>query len=136
MTIETTNGSANPTLHLDKSVNLLLDCLFLAVIFLGTVYFKYLGGTSNEVSVAFFLQELSRQLDLDKPDWKKTHVMVLDKCASHKTPLVRTLMMKLDYSVVFTAPAFYLVSPVEEIFALLKKASIANIRTLFSPMPN
>ncbi len=107
----------------------------MAVTFLGTVYFQYLGGTNNEVSVEFFLQELSRQLDLEKPDWRKT-VLVLDKCASYKTPLLRTLMMKLDYSVVFTAPVSYLVSPVEENFPLLTKASIENIRNSITPMPN
>ncbi len=49
------------------------------------LFFQFLDGTNNEVVVANFMVELSKQLDSESSDWRKTHVLVLDNCALHKT---------------------------------------------------
>jgi transposase len=69
------------------------------------------------------------ELDRDHPDWRETHILMLDNCSSHKTQLMRKIMSSTGFRVLFTAPASYLVPPVEGIFAIIKTQKLDDITT-------
>ncbi len=93
-----------------------------------------MSGPNNEATVASFLHSLCKELDNDFPDWKRTHVLMLDNCTSHKTKLVKNVMEAAGFTVIFTAPASYLVAPVEGIFALIKSLNLDQITTPSLPI--
>ena len=73
------------------------------------------------MSVGSFFVDLISALDASSPDWRATHVLVLDNCASHKTSLVLSVLKAGGFTVIFSAPASYSALPVEGIFGLIKK---------------
>ena len=95
----------------------------------GDIFFKFLNGINNEASVASFLIELSFQLDNLYSNWRDSHVLVLDNCTSHKTKLIKEVIMKTGFQTLYSAPASYLVCPVEEVFSLIKKLNTDNVST-------
>ncbi len=95
--------------------------VLLAVSSSGATYIQFLEGNNNEASVSSFFIALARELDCSTPGWRSTHVLVLDNCTSHKTPLVRAVLLAEGFTVLFGAPASYLAMPVERVFALMKK---------------
>ena len=95
----------------------------------GKLYFKFLDGINNEVSVASFLIDLTAELDRDETNWRASHVLLLDNCSSHKTQLVREALKAARFPTLYTAPASYLVCPIEEVFSLVKKINTGDITT-------
>jgi hypothetical protein len=81
------------------------------------------------VSVASFFVSLIAELDAAQPDWRESHVLLLDNCASHKTNLVLSVLDAGGFSVIFSAPASYLAMPVEGIFALIKEREYETFTT-------
>ena len=77
--------------------------------------------------------KLSKELSQDKPDWKNSHVLMMDNCSIHKTLFMRKLMETAGFTVLFTAPGSYLVSPVEGVFALIKQMNFSEIKTPIFP---
>ena len=69
--------------------------IMLAVSSIGDVFFFFLDGNNNESTVATFLIQLEAKLSRFRPNWRDTHVLLLDNCSSHKTPLVRNLICSL-----------------------------------------
>jgi transposase len=67
-----------------------------------------------------FLLSLFTALDISKPQWRKTCVFLLDNASVHKTSFLRKLLRDEGIEVVFTAPASFLVVPVEEVFKHMK----------------
>ena len=99
----------------------------------GKIYFKFLDGSNNEMIVASFMRELSFELDKDYENWRSNHILVLDNCSSHKTLKMREIFIAAGFTVLFTAPASYVVSPVEGMFALIKKINMDEIKTPIMP---
>ncbi len=87
----------------------------------GDRYFQFLRGTNNEASVSAFFFELASYLDITKPDWRDSHVLLLDNCSSHKTKITRTVLRNLGFKVMFSAPASFLSAPVEMLFGAVKR---------------
>jgi hypothetical protein len=46
----------------------------------GLVFFQFMSGTINQVSVQLFLLNLVRYLDRVKPLWRDTHKILMGKC--------------------------------------------------------
>lgn len=86
----------------------------------GDIWFQFLKGNNNEGSVSAFLLQLSRMLDEAKPQWRSSHILLLDNCPSHKTSNVTKLLNTLKVPTLFSAPASFLVAPVERFFGALK----------------
>jgi hypothetical protein len=68
--------------------------IMVAVSSIGDIYFQYLDGNNNQTSVAAFFIMLAGELSKMRVDWQKNHVLLLDNCSSHKTPLVKTILKK------------------------------------------
>lgn len=84
------------------------------------MFFQYLDGNNNESSVSAFFFALANELNRLDPNWQESHVLVLDNCSSHKTSVTRQVLHHLGFRVLFSAPASYLVMPVEKYFAKMK----------------
>ena len=93
----------------------------------GDIYFSFLDGNNNEGSFASFLVALEIQLTKVRPDWRDTHVFLLDNCSIHKTHLAREILKNLGYPVIFSAPASFLAIPIEGMFGALKAVDFASI---------
>ena len=91
-----------------------------AVSTLGDIYFSFIDGNNNDGSFASFLIGLEQQLNERRPDWRETHVFLLDNCSIHKTQLARKILANLGYPVIYSAPASFIAIPVEGIFGVLK----------------
>lgn len=86
----------------------------------GEILFQFLDGNNNEATVSNFIIEMTTELDRILPEWRNSHVLLLDNCPSHKTPIVRKIIAGLRVPVLFSAPASYKSIPVELFFAALK----------------
>jgi hypothetical protein len=94
--------------------------MFTAVTNQGDIFFQFVKGYSNEASVAAFFIELSKALDHLKPNWRSNHLLLLDNCSTHKTDTVTRLISRLSIPTMYSAPASYLVAPIERLFGALK----------------
>lgn len=97
------------------------------------IYFQFLEGPNNEVSVSSFFVSLSNELDNDYPKCKENNLLLMDNCPSQKTKLVRDVLASGGFRVMFSAPASYLALPVESIFGLIKKCDLDEVRTSTLP---
>ncbi len=61
-----------------------------------------------------------------KPDRRKSHVLLLDNCSSHKTILARDILKKMSLNTISSAPGFFLTLPVERVFGMIKRKKINN----------
>ena len=64
--------------------------------------------------------ELATKLDNVKPDWRDTHVILLDNMASHKTKNSIKVLENIRAPYLFSAPASYKAMPIESVFKYLK----------------
>ena len=103
--------------------------MFSAITNEGDIFFQFVKGNSNEASVAAFILELSKFLDAIKPEWRSNHLLLLDNSSTHKTDLVLQLINTLSIPAMFSAPASYLVVPIERLFASLKSINFDNKET-------
>jgi hypothetical protein len=97
--------------------------MFTAITNRGDIFFQFVKGNSNEASVSSFILELADTLDKTKPDWRKDHIFLLDNCSTHKTSTVIKLINCLKIPTLFSAPASYLVAPIERLFASIKNCN-------------
>ena len=99
-----------------------------AVSSLKDIFFSFVSGNNNEGSFTSFLIALERQLNEVRPDWRSTHVFLLDNCSIHKTQLARKVLTSLKYHVIYSAPASFLAIPIEGIFGALKAVDFDAIQ--------
>ena len=70
-----------------------------------------------------FILELANTLDNLKPNWRSNHILLLDNSSTHKTDTMMKLFSSLSIPTLFSAPASYLVAPVERLFGSLKNCN-------------
>ena len=73
---------------------------------------------------AVFLRRLVTHLDQTKPDWRKTHILLLDNSPIHTSDHVVRLLSYLKVPTMFTAPASNRALPVEHVFGILKSQDV------------
>ncbi len=89
----------------------------------GDIFFQFVKGNSNESSVSAFILELSNTLNNLKPNWRSDHILLLDNSSTHKTDTMMKLLSSLSIPTLFSAPASYLVAPIERLFGSLKNCN-------------
>jgi DDE superfamily endonuclease len=89
----------------------------------GDIFFQFVKGNSNEASVSAFILELSNTLNNLKPSWRSDHILLLDNSSTHKTDTMMRLFCSLSIPTLFSAPASYLVAPIERLFGSLKNCN-------------
>lgn len=90
----------------------------------GEVYFALTQVNTNADIMKMFLSQLASRLDVDRPNWRKNSVVLLDGATYHTSNEVRLHMLHLRMPVMFTAPSSYDACPVEKFFAYLKNQDI------------
>ena len=71
-----------------------------------------------------FLQSLVRQLDAERPNWRRTHCIVWDNAPYHRSSSTLEVLKKLQVPICFTGPHSYDAAPAELFFAAFKAADI------------
>ena len=93
----------------------------------GDIFFQFLQGNNNSGSVQAFLIGLERYLSKHRPGWRKSHVLLLDNCSSHKTEQTLRVLAYLKMPVIFSAPAYFLAIPIEGLFGALKAIDFSKV---------
>ena len=101
--------------------------IMLAITSSGDIFFEFMDGNNNECSVSSFFLALGDQIDKHHPDWRETHLLLLDNCPSHKTALTMKTLEQLDVPVIFSGPASFKAIPVEGMFGAIKAIDFAKI---------
>ena len=70
------------------------------------------------------LHELCNSLDLDKPDWRDTSIILMDNASYNKTDETKEYIKKLRMPIIFTGKYSYDACPVELFFGYFKQALI------------
>ena len=86
----------------------------------GIRLFQFLEANNNQDSVQLFFYSLTSYLDKTRPNWRDTHVVLLDNMTSHKTHGTRRLFESLKIPYLFSAPASFLTLPIESVFKYIK----------------
>ena len=90
----------------------------------GEVYYALTQVSTDTAIMKMFLSQLASRLDIDRPQWRKDSVILLDGAPYHMCNEVRLHMLYLRLPIIFTAPASYDASPVEKFFAYFKNQDI------------
>ena len=75
-----------------------------------------------------YVAELIAHLDRVRPNWRETHIFLLDNMSSHKTQRTKRLFEALEVPYMFTAPASFMATPVESLFKYLKLTDLRKMR--------
>ena len=67
-----------------------------------------------------YIAELIAHLDRVRPNWRETHIILLDNMSSHKIQRTKRLFEALEMPCMLTAPASFMATPVESVFKYLK----------------
>ena len=86
----------------------------------GTWYSLSHGNTTTE-TMALFLEHLFGQLELETPGWRKSSLLLLDGARYHVAAEMREFLDAQEVAYMYTAPYSYTSSPIERIFAALKR---------------
>ena len=94
----------------------------------GDIFFEFLQGNNNQLSVQAFMIGLESHFSSKYPRWRESHVLLLDNCASHKTRDSLAVLEALEIPVIFSAPASFLAIPIEGVFAALKAVDFSKVK--------
>ena len=109
---------------MQKSIHLLL-----AVCSDGTMFYALQQGINNSATFVWFLTQLTDYLDLKVPNWRGTHVLLMDNSTIHTSKVVERLLAALQIPTIFSGPASYRSLPVEYVFGHLKKTESEGRKT-------
>ena len=76
-------------------------------------------NTNSKVKI-LFLRELAKNLDKATPNWRSTHVILMDNAPYNTSGETLREIERLKMPTIFTAPYSYAASPVELFFAHMK----------------
>ena len=90
----------------------------------GEVYLSLIQSNSNAKIMEIFFRQLTLKLDAQRPNWRQSHVILMDNATYHTNPTILNVLELLRIPVIFTGPHSYKASPVETFFAAFKAADI------------
>ena len=90
----------------------------------GRVYAALSQATTDNDTLLLFVTWLVQTLDAETPGWRRNTIMLLDGARYHTSQATRDLFSRLDVDVCFTGPYCYDSSPVELLFAALKRGNL------------
>lgn len=84
--------------------------------------------SSNQFTFAVYMLDLVSYLDRKRPYWRKDHVIMLDSCGSHKTPLIDRPLSHHKVPVLYAAPGSYGCVPAEKMFGILYNKTVEIVK--------
>ena len=115
------HGSTNsvPTAFLQPRITLItgLDTL-------GNLYLAILQCNNNTKIMELFYHHLCAKLDKERPKWRDDTIIMHDNASYAVSEAAHRIYRDLQLPMMFTGPHSYTVSPIELVFALLKRTDI------------
>ena len=90
----------------------------------GRIWYSLLQANTDSEVFSLFMKSLSAQFDEELPGWRANTVYLLDGARYHTSPKSRAEFAKMGLQVHYTAPYSYPSSPVERLFAGLKRGEL------------
>ena len=81
-------------------------------------------ANTNNDTFCLFINDLIKNLDLDRPGWREDTIFQLDGARWHKAPKVKEFLQRMDLKVVISAPYSWDGATVELFYAMLKKGDL------------
>ena len=91
---------------------------------LGNIYYSISQSNSNSKMMDIFFKELTLKLDVDRPNWRKTTILLIDNAPYHTSKDTIETLETLRFPTMFLAPYAYDVAPCELFFAMFKKVDL------------
>jgi hypothetical protein len=95
--------------------------MILAVSSTGRVLCTYVKGSNNQTTLMMFMNSMVGILDSEDANWRERTAFVLDNSTYHQGKGFKEYMEKLRVPLIFTGPYSFDGSPVERIFAFVKR---------------
>ena len=86
----------------------------------GEVFYSLTQVNTDTDSKRLMLHELCNALDLDRPDWRESSIILMDNATYNKSPETKDYIKKLRMPIIFTGKYSYDGSPCELFFAYFK----------------
>ena len=86
----------------------------------GEVFYSLTQVNTDTNSKRLMLHELCNALDLDRPDWRESSIILMDNATYNKSPETKDYIKKLKMPIIFTGKYSYDGSPCELFFAYFK----------------
>ena len=90
----------------------------------GRVYAALSQVNTDSDMFLLFMHSLTKKLDEETPGWREDTVVLLDGARYHMSEASRAFLAKMRLDVVFTGPYAAPSSPIEKLFAHLKKGDL------------
>ena len=90
----------------------------------GEVYLSLLQSNSNSKVMVIFFQQLVKQLDKDRPNWRNNTVVLIDNARYHSSESTRKTFDSLDIPVLYTGTHSYSAVACELWFAAFKSQDV------------
>ena len=90
----------------------------------GRVYASLSQANTDSDTLFLFVYWLVKQLDIETPNWRGDTVFLLDGASYHKSERTRRYFAQLNLKIMFTGPYSAPSSPIEQLFAGLKRKEL------------
>ena len=90
----------------------------------GNIYLSLVQSNSNSKIFELFITKLVKKLEEEKPNFRKTHALLLDNASYHKSKAALKMFEKFDLPLLFSGPHSYDVCPIELLFASFKSVDV------------
>ena len=90
----------------------------------GNVWYSLAQCNTDSEVFSLFMKMLVAQFDAELPGWRASTVFLLDGARYHTSEETRQELAKMGLAVMYTAPYSYPSSPIERLFAGLKRGEL------------
>ena len=88
------------------------------------IYYSFMQGNSDVQTTKMMLLRLVEILDLEDKNWRANTILLLDNASYHKGKSIIKLLNGLKVPTLFTSPYSPMLSPIELLFASIKRSDI------------
>ena len=90
----------------------------------GKVWFSLNHSKTDSTVIRLFFGHLCRQLDQETPAWRECTRVCMDNAKYHVSQETRETLRRLRVPIILTGPSSYSSSPIETLFAGLKRGDL------------
>ena len=94
----------------------------------GKIWYSLTQETTNSEVFCLFLKHLIEQLDDELGEWRSNTAFLLDGARYHTSEESRIEMAKMGLRIIYTAGYSYTSSPIERLFAAMKRGELNPTR--------
>jgi len=87
----------------------------------GNAYFSLSDSNTNSATFSLFMKHLADILDIDRPGWRETTIILLDNATYHKSTSTLEVLEKLELPIMYSGPYSFSIAACELFFSRLKQ---------------